>query len=376
MAYPTSLDNLATNYLGTDQADVVDHAGMHNDVNEAVNAVEAELGTTPSGSEATVAARLDAIEAGTRLASGAVTAEKIGALTTKGDLLGRDASGAARLPVGTDGQVLVASSAAASGLLWTSGGVQARTTSGSITLLDTVVTADTTSGAVTLTLPAASGCTGKAIRILKAAGANTLTVQRAGADTIVPSSGTRTSVAFPAGATFGEMVLVSTGSAWHVASGQASDESAGRRIWKWSQSLAAASTTASVGFQLVHMDTGLRDLSAETLSNGWSVYGGEFRLERVGRTVALTIYLSRTGTSSDAVYTFPSGFRPAHTIPLLGRSDTTDDIVVANVTSAGVLSVTRAWVTGTYIYLAGMWPTLDASPSSLPGTASLAIPTT
>lgn len=61
--YPVALDNLPANYVGTDQADVVDHAGMHNDERDAINAVQAELGTDPSGAAATVRARLDAIDA-------------------------------------------------------------------------------------------------------------------------------------------------------------------------------------------------------------------------------------------------------------------------------------------------------------------------
>lgn len=43
-------------------------------------------------------------------------------LTTKGDLFTRDASAEARLPVGTDGQVLIADSAEATGLRWGAGG--------------------------------------------------------------------------------------------------------------------------------------------------------------------------------------------------------------------------------------------------------------
>lgn len=54
---------LPTDYVGSDDTEDVDHAGMHNDVNAAVNAIEAELGTNPSGASATVVARLDALDA-------------------------------------------------------------------------------------------------------------------------------------------------------------------------------------------------------------------------------------------------------------------------------------------------------------------------
>lgn len=325
MAYPTSLDNLKDDYDGADQADVVDHAGMHNDERAAINAIQAELGTTPSGAAATVAVRLDAIDADprwtnartptahktshatggadaistadigaattaqgskadtavqpartvaagtglsgggdlsadrtisvaaggigtTQLADNAVTAAKIAAdavgsseladnavdtaaiadnavtstkiadgaivnadinaaaaiaptkiagtalvATTadaKGDLLaGTAADTVARLAVGIDGMALVADSAAASGLAWKAGAYAAKTVSYTLTSADSVVAVDTTSGAVTLTLPAASGVTGKPLRIIKTAGSGTLAVQRAGTDTITPSSG-------------------------------------------------------------------------------------------------------------------------------------------------------------------------------------------
>lgn len=63
MAYPNSLDNLATNKF---DATVMagDHPGHHDALASAVNAVEAELGLDPSGTFATVKARLDAIAGG------------------------------------------------------------------------------------------------------------------------------------------------------------------------------------------------------------------------------------------------------------------------------------------------------------------------
>lgn len=61
--YPDALDNLPATFTGTDQADVVDHAGMHNTERQAINAIEAELGTNPAGTHATVKARLDAVDA-------------------------------------------------------------------------------------------------------------------------------------------------------------------------------------------------------------------------------------------------------------------------------------------------------------------------
>jgi hypothetical protein len=59
--YPSSLDSL-TNPTATDTLDsaTVPHASQHTDINDAVEAIEAELGTLPKGSFATVKARLAA----------------------------------------------------------------------------------------------------------------------------------------------------------------------------------------------------------------------------------------------------------------------------------------------------------------------------
>jgi hypothetical protein len=68
---------LPTDYVGTDDTEDVDHAGMHNAVNAAVNAIDAELGTNPSGASVTVAARLSALDstvAGKEAAGTAATA--------------------------------------------------------------------------------------------------------------------------------------------------------------------------------------------------------------------------------------------------------------------------------------------------------------
>jgi len=59
--YPGALDSL-TNPTATDTLDsvTVPHASQHTDINDAVTAIETELGTLPKGSFATVKARLAA----------------------------------------------------------------------------------------------------------------------------------------------------------------------------------------------------------------------------------------------------------------------------------------------------------------------------
>lgn len=62
-AYPGALDSF-TNPTGTDALNsaTVPHADQHANANDAVEAVQAELGVTPSGAYATVAARLDDLQ--------------------------------------------------------------------------------------------------------------------------------------------------------------------------------------------------------------------------------------------------------------------------------------------------------------------------
>jgi hypothetical protein len=71
--YPTTLDTLpVANANDTPSLDT--HPALHNDVNSAMNAVQGELGTTPSGSHATVKARLDAMDVTQVACSDEVTA--------------------------------------------------------------------------------------------------------------------------------------------------------------------------------------------------------------------------------------------------------------------------------------------------------------
>lgn len=91
--YPTTLDSLPTdNTNGTPSENT--HPALHNDANDAINKIEGELGTSPSGSHATVAARLGWMDAtvvacsdeSTAIASGTanVTFRTLGARTLVG----------------------------------------------------------------------------------------------------------------------------------------------------------------------------------------------------------------------------------------------------------------------------------------------------
>lgn len=101
-SYPTGLDSFATNRVdGTDMGDdtpgsvaVGTHAGDHNNLADAVNKIEAELGTNPSGASATVAAAIAA-------------AVPLSVVDAAGDLVVGSANDAVtRLGKGSDGQWL------------------------------------------------------------------------------------------------------------------------------------------------------------------------------------------------------------------------------------------------------------------------------
>ena len=80
--YPGGQDTFDTIPPTTKMSEAVGgrtHRAILNDVSDAVEAVELELGTDPSGSETNVVTRLAKIEDGTRLASNSITATQIAA---------------------------------------------------------------------------------------------------------------------------------------------------------------------------------------------------------------------------------------------------------------------------------------------------------
>ena len=108
--YPSGLDSF-TNPAGTDNlAAGIGHASQHANANDAIEAIEGELGLNPRGGSATVKARFDAIEAnswvtsariadgtitGTDIASGTVTSTNI----LDGTILNADVNAAAAIDV-------------------------------------------------------------------------------------------------------------------------------------------------------------------------------------------------------------------------------------------------------------------------------------
>lgn len=93
--YPSGLDSLATNH--TDNSTMLGvHAAEHNDENDAINKIEAELGLLPKGSYATVRARLDALDV---LAFNARTASYTLVLTDQSKVVGMNVASANNLTV-------------------------------------------------------------------------------------------------------------------------------------------------------------------------------------------------------------------------------------------------------------------------------------
>lgn len=114
MAYPSSLDELTDGVPSDGAAPTTaldnatyPHDDHHRALGVAVEAVEAELGTDPSGASATVAARLDALDT--------TVAAKVPAslVDAAGDLIYATAADTVtRLPLGTAGKVLTVNSGA------------------------------------------------------------------------------------------------------------------------------------------------------------------------------------------------------------------------------------------------------------------------
>jgi len=75
--YPTSLDAL-TNPTAGDSLTSPTHAGQHANANDAIEAIQTELGTEPSGASATVKARFEAIEANDWVTAARIAASAVG----------------------------------------------------------------------------------------------------------------------------------------------------------------------------------------------------------------------------------------------------------------------------------------------------------
>lgn len=137
--------------------------------------------------------------------------------TTKGDLFVATASATiARQGIGSDGLFLKADSAQSTGVTWASVSgsalsVVSKTTTYIATTSDDVILADTSGGAWTLTLYAASGNSGKVLRVIKTTSdTNALTIDGNASETINGFANIKLNYQFD------EVTIVCDGTGWNI----------------------------------------------------------------------------------------------------------------------------------------------------------------
>jgi len=186
-SYPGSLDSFDTIASDKKTSDAVGgrtHRQMHNDLGDAIEAVQTELGTDPAGASATVKARFEAIEA-----NGWVTSARI----LDGAIVDADINASAAIA-----RTKLAQPAYA-----------AKTSAYTATTADDVL--NVTSGTFTIDLPAANTCAGKTLRV-KNSGTGVVTLDGNSSETV---EGVAT---FPLGPS-SYIEITSTGSAWILTGG-------------------------------------------------------------------------------------------------------------------------------------------------------------
>jgi len=130
-----------------------------------------------------------------------------------------------------------------------------------------------------------------------------------------------------------------------------------------------ASGTGNTGWVVEYGDTGVRNMSAVALSNGWTT--SEYRLQRVGNTVHFTIGADRSASSADAICSLPSGFRPANYLYFAAVTNQSDDLARFYIDPSGNLTAWgRSDMAGTILYCTATFITTNAWPTSLPGSAA------
>lgn len=135
--FPSSLDSLS-NPTWTDKQDIIPHSSQHSNANDAIEALEAKVGINGSTDPSSLDYKIT----------------QLNPLTTKGDIIVRSATANARLPVGSDGQMLVADSTQTLGVKYTnptSGGTVTTASVVSANWFTGSVANPTTTPAITLT---------------------------------------------------------------------------------------------------------------------------------------------------------------------------------------------------------------------------------
>ena len=339
--YPGAVDSL-TNPAAGDALNSPSHAAQHANANDAIEAVQTELGANPSGSEATVVARLDKIEDGTRLGTGSVGATQLANDAVDTAAIQAKAVTAAKIADDTITATQIAANAVGASEL-------------ADNAVDTAAIAD---GAVTAAQLATTG------RFLFPTGAANGYGFASGA---VNLSGTGS----PEGA-----VTAAPGSTWLQ-----TDSTTDVKGWiKWIKATGTGNTGWVVGPEA---DTGWRNVAALLTADATAKFQTwtTVHLRRVGGDVHFRMIASvdagtAGGTSSDlTTITLPSGFRPAiyATLGTVSHYYASKLAVLTALSSKSqpyLNPIGATWSAGgATVDGFVMWPTDEAWPASLPGSA-------
>lgn len=323
--YPAALDSLSN----PDGGDALStgHAAQHGNVNDAVEAIEGELGTDPAGASATVKARFEAIEANSwvtsaRIADGTVTGTDIasGTVTSAnlvdGTIVNADVSGTAAIDktkisgtavtvadTGTVTSAMIADGTIVNGDVNASAAIAATKISGTA-----VTQAD--SGTVTSTMIANGTITGTDIA------SGTVTSTNIADGTIVNAD-------------------VATGAAIDVAklTGVVTSAGVGNLLTANQASLESGVTTGWTG------------ASATLLASTTYALAGTYSLEATATAATTQVYSPLIPVTVGMTYTFQVSVRSAvaRTATVYIQWYTAAPALITQVVSTGIASSTSGW---------------------------------
>jgi hypothetical protein len=151
---------------------------------------------------------------------------------------------------------------------------------------------------------------------------------------------------------------------WRALSTTRVDQTAGRVIYQWDD--------VNSREQIIYGDTGHRRVETSFI-NGWTCAIASIR--RVGSEVTFGVYSINPAAQTNAVaYNIPAGFRQAYGGTIGLATQTNGSVGWLQVNTAGDLYPPTSALSSTGFIHVMSWHTLDAWPTTLPGTASGTIP--
>ncbi len=136
----------------------------------------------------------------------------------------------------------------------------------------------------------------------------------------------------------------------------------GARTWR------KIAGTGNTGWEVESGDTGWRNVSSD-LTNGWALTSAGFaQVRRIGSATHLGFFLTAGGATAASIYDFPTGFRPKNARITFRNVGTLRDGFVSADRYLVVSPLSAADTS--LLLLDKQWPTADAWPASLPGTAA------